>query len=93
MIIERSYLEAHSVIDGLVLKYVFRTILAHPWAELDHVKRQLPHHNLFFPQETVTLQLFVIGTVEYSHRECNYTRPYRHTSIRLIDIGLQAKHC
>jgi hypothetical protein len=55
MVIERLYFEARSVIDGLVLKHVFRTILAHPWAELDHVKRQFPHHNLFFPQETVTL--------------------------------------
>ena len=47
MAIERSYLEAHSIIDGL-LKHVFRrSILANHQAELDFVKRQLL-------QETVT---------------------------------------
>jgi aspartyl/asparaginyl-tRNA synthetase len=54
MAIERSYLEARSIIDGL-LKHVFRSILVNPRAELDHVKRQFPDDDLVFSKDTVTL--------------------------------------
>ena len=54
MAIERSYLEARSLIDGM-LKHIFRSILENHQSELDKVKRQFPHDDLVFPDDTVVL--------------------------------------
>jgi aspartyl-tRNA synthetase len=54
MAIERSYIEARSLIDGM-LKHIFRSVLENHQNELSKVKRQFPHDDLVFPDETVIL--------------------------------------
>ncbi|KZP05302.1 aspartyl-tRNA synthetase cytoplasmic [Athelia psychrophila] len=54
MAIEHSYLEARTVIDGL-LKHVFRSLQTQNAEEIERVKRQFPHDDLVFPEETVIL--------------------------------------
>jgi len=56
MAIEWAYLEAQTLIDGL-LKHVFRSISVNHRASLDHVKRQFPHNDLVFPEKTVTCNI------------------------------------
>src|ERR1700734_1219732 len=54
MAIERSYIEARSLIDGM-LKHIFCSVLENHQNELSRVKRQFPHDDLVFPDETVIL--------------------------------------
>ena len=54
MTIERSYLEAGSLTEGL-LKHVFRNTLENYQAELDNIKRQSHHDDLTFPDKIVVL--------------------------------------
>jgi len=54
MTIERSYLEAGSLTDGL-LKHVFRNTLENYQVELDNIKRQFNHDDLTFPEKIVVL--------------------------------------
>jgi len=56
MAIEWAYLEAQTLIDGL-LKHVVRSISVNHRASLDHVKRQFPHNDLVFPEKTVTCNI------------------------------------
>lgn len=54
MVIERSYIEARTLIDGL-LKHIFRNLQTHHRGEIERVKRQFPHEDLVFPDDTVVL--------------------------------------
>lgn len=55
MAIEHSYTEARNLIDS-VLKHMFRSILTNHRPLLDRVKRQFPHDDIVFPDETVVLR-------------------------------------
>lgn len=55
MAIERSYHETLTLIDGL-LKHIFRSLLDHHRSDIEKVKRQFPHEDLIFPEETIVLQ-------------------------------------
>ncbi|KAF7979700.1 hypothetical protein HWV62_41034 [Athelia sp. TMB] len=54
MAIEHSYLEARDIIDGM-LKHIFRSLQTKNAEEIERVKRQFPHDDLVFPEETVIL--------------------------------------
>lgn len=55
MAIESSYLEARNLIDAL-LKHIFKSLQSEQNAHLlAAVKRQFPHDDLVFPEETVVL--------------------------------------
>ncbi|KAF7978080.1 hypothetical protein HWV62_1735 [Athelia sp. TMB] len=54
MAIEHSYLEASDIIDSM-LKHIFRSLQTKNPEEIERVKRQFPHNDLVFPDETVIL--------------------------------------
>lgn len=54
MTIEHSYREARDMIDGM-LKHIFRSLQAQNAAEIERVRRQFPHADLVFPDETVVV--------------------------------------
>lgn len=54
MAIDLDYHEAMRMIDGM-LKHIFRTVQAQNRAEIEAVKKQFPHEDLVFPEETVVL--------------------------------------
>lgn len=55
MVIERSYLEARTIIDGM-LKHIFKSLQQNHGPLIEKVKRQFPHDDLAFPEETVVLK-------------------------------------
>lgn len=54
MVIERTYTEALALIDGL-LKHIFCSLQTHHKDLIDIVKRQFPHEDLVWLEETVVL--------------------------------------
>lgn len=54
MVIEHSYLEARTIITGM-LKHIFKSLQQNHGLLIEKLKRQFPHDGLVFPEETVVL--------------------------------------